>query len=395
MKLMLKKNLIPLFLVLITIQAIANNLVHPVTPAFINQLNLNDYMFGVAYASMNTMMFIFSFYWADASNKMGMDKILFISLWGYAFSQIIFMNSSTELMIIIARLLAGVFAGGFMVGQMNFIVDNTSDELRGKTLTQYSILMIVASTAGYFIGGLLGDINIMIPFIVQIILLIFLGIIYLLFLRVTQHNLVYPSKSKINPFTSMKKGWAVLGQYGKLLFISILLIWISNTTFDSSFNYYIRDVLGFPPSYNGYLKAVIGVFTLISNMTLTFYLIRNTRLSQTIQRITLLLVFMFSLLIVVKELFWFIGIALILLAGLSIIQPIIQQSVSLLSKEKETVHYLMGFFNAMKSLGGIIGSLLAGFIYEVNVIGPFVLALLFMLLAFITMSIAERKVSHE
>ena len=79
------------------------------------------------------------------------------------------------------------------------------------------------------------------------------------------------------------------------------------------------------------------------------------------------------------------------MAGFSIVQPIQQQAVSLISKHQESVHHLMGFFNAMKSLGGIIGSFSAGFIYELNPSGPFVFAFGFMVLAFICMSIYERK----
>lgn len=387
----LKKHTITIFLVLITFQSGLNNLVHPVTPAFIHYLNFNDYMFGVAFASMNLMMFIFSFYWADASNKIKMNKILSISVAGYGVAQIIFLTSTIELQMIIARLVAGIFAGGFLVGQMNFIVDQTEPDNRGETLTKYTILMILGSTVGFFIGGVLGDINLFIPLVLQIVLLILLGIIYYFFIGLTQGNHLVSSQKKINPWTSMTHSWNVLDVLGKLLFTAILFIWIASTSFDSSFNYYIRDVLLFPPSYNGYLKAIIGVFTLISNVTLTFYLIRKARLSLTMQILSLVMSVLFVGLLLFNELYLFIGIGLLLMAGFSIVQPIQQQAVSLISKHQESVHHLMGFFNAMKSLGGIIGSFSAGFIYELNPSGPFVFAFGFMVLAFICMSIYERK----
>lgn len=396
MKKILQQNLIPIFLALITIQSVANNLVHPVTPAFISQLNLHDYMFGVALACMNMMMFVFSFYWADASNKMSMDKILLISLLGYAFGQFLFMNASSELEIIVARLIAGIFTGGFMVGQLNFIVDHTDEQERGRVLSTYTILIVAAATAGYFIGGLLGDISIKIPFMIQVGVISLLGIAYYLLLNVTESATVLTTKKeKINPLLSMKKGWAILDTLGKLLFISIFFFWISNTAFDTSFNYYIKDILNFPPSYNGYLKAIIGIFTLISNLTLTFYLIKHTRLSQTQLRMALLMVLCLSLLLYINHLWVFIGVSLILLAILTMIQPIYQQSVSLITQDKESIHYLMGFFQAIKSLGAIIGSFAAGFVYQLNPIGPFVLALLFMILIAITMFVYERKATYE
>ena len=387
----LKKNTVILFILLAAIQSVFNNMVHPVTPAFIHHLELNDYMFGVAYASMNLMMFISSFYWGDASNKMKMSHILLISLVGYALAQIVFMMATTQWHIILGRLLAGAFSGGFLVGQMNFIVNQSTLETRGKNLANYSISMIVASTGGYLIGGLIGDINLYYPFILQIISLIILGVVNYVFLSITQNEIISNGVKRINPFKSMKYSINHLDSLGKLVFVSIFFAWMANIVFDNSFNYYIRDMLNYPPSANGILKAIIGVFTLISNLTLTYYLLNKTKITKSMMSITLFASMVIMVIIFNSHEFVFLGLSLLVLGAFSIIQPLQQTSVSLLSEDAAAVNHLMGFYNAIKSLAAIIGSLLAGFIYGVYPSGPFVLALVLIIVAFISLVSYERN----
>lgn len=387
----LKQYTIQTFIVIAALQSVVNNMVHPVTPAFIHHLQLGDYMFGVAYASMNLMMFISSFYWADASNKMKMSHIMVISLLGYGVAQLVFMLATTELQIIVGRMLAGAFSGGFLVGQLNFIVSKSSIQERGQNLTNYTIAMIVASTVGYLLGGLFGDISLRYPFIIQIGALVVLAIVNYFFLSNTQSEVIIKDEKKIRPIDSMKYSWSILDVLGRLIFISIFFAWMANIVFDNSFNYYIRDVLNYPPSANGILKAIIGGFTLISNLTLTYYLIKKTKISRSMMVLALFVSSVILFILFNTEQNIFIALSLLTLGAFSILQPLQQTSVSLLSENQVSVNHLMGFFNAIKSLGGIIGSLMAGFIYTVHSSGPFVLALSFIFIALVTLIIHERK----
>ena len=53
---------------------------------------------------------------------------------------------------------------------------------------------------------------------------------------------------------------------------------------------------------------------------------------------------------------------------------------------------MLGIHNAMKSLGMIIGSLVAGWIYEVNIISPFMLTLSLYVVGVILMAIIRKYV---
>ena len=52
------------------------NFAHPITPTFIQDLGLNDYMFGVAFASMAVTNFLFSPFWGKLSKNIGSTNIM-------------------------------------------------------------------------------------------------------------------------------------------------------------------------------------------------------------------------------------------------------------------------------------------------------------------------------
>lgn len=64
----------------------------------------------------------------------------------------------------------------------------------------------------------------------------------------------------------------------------------------------------------------------------------------------------------------------------SIIIPLTQDLVASRSNNKNS-SIVMGFYNAIKSLGGIIGALMAGFFYVFNPRLPFIFGLISFILA--------------
>ena len=86
----MKKSMM-IFFFLSIFQNIANNLAHPVTPTLIKNLNLGNYMFGVAYAAMAFGQFLFSPFWGKMTKVIGERKQMTIGVLGYALGQFMFM----------------------------------------------------------------------------------------------------------------------------------------------------------------------------------------------------------------------------------------------------------------------------------------------------------------
>lgn len=393
----MKKSLL-IFHILTIFQSIANNLAHPVTPALINNLALRDSMFGFAFAAMSTGIFLFSLFWGELSSRIKKTTILLIALVGYGVAQYLFMIATNEIMIVAARFMAGVFTGGFQVSQLNYLVSQNSLEARGYHLTLSSILVIASSTVGYFIGGIVGDTSIPLVFYIQVLSCFVVGILY--YVLLTKSETVEKKASldikKMNPLSSIGLAKDVLTPMIGVVMVVVLFAWMASTSFDQSFNYYIRDVFNFPPSYNGYLKMATGLVGVVANFSLGMYLIKRTNVKKSYSVLMAIMGVSGLIAVWVQQLWLFIFFAFIFIALDAMSKPLQQSLVASLSDDYHESHILMGFYNTMRSLGMIVGALLAGLIYEQIKIGPFVFASVVILVGgFLLMRMAHLKDSFN
>ena len=101
-------RLTPFFMIMVVFY-LAANFVHPVTPTLIQNLNLHDYMFGVALAAMMLTNFLVSPFWGKLNNRVNSRCIILVCCIGYGLSQLGFAFGTTEFQIIAARMMAAFF----------------------------------------------------------------------------------------------------------------------------------------------------------------------------------------------------------------------------------------------------------------------------------------------
>lgn len=358
------KRKLYLFLMVVAIESMAANFAHPITPTIIKNLELPDYMFGVAFAGMAFTNFLFSPMWAKMVNRISSRTTLLISCSGYGFGQILFMLATSSLTILVARLVSGFFVGGVMVSMLTYIVNKAEPESRGKFLALNATFATVFGAFGYLIGGLLGVVSITLTFILQAIALSLSGILFFIFLDddkkpdTTSFNLLRDA----NPFKAFLDSKRFMNELFIILFSVVFITSLASTAYDQSFNYYIKDVFEFNSSYNGILKAIVGFISLLVNTTLALWILRNTNV-----RKALVWVFMgasISLLCIylVQSMAPFIIFTLLFFAFNALYIPLIQDLCAKSSDESNSV-MVMGMYNAMKGLGMIVGGLFAGFVY--------------------------------
>ena len=71
------------------------------------------------------------------------------------------------------------------------------------------------------------------------------------------------------------------------LFAVNILTNFGNTGFDQAFNYYLKDALGLTSSYNGIVKALVGLISFAANMTLCIWIINRTKVRRSLVVIVL------------------------------------------------------------------------------------------------------------
>ena len=162
------------------------------------------------------------------------------------------------------------------------------------------------------------------------------------------------------------------------------------TAFDHSFNYYIKDVFGFSSGYNGLLKGAMGLITLAANTTIAMWIINKTDIRKSIIGVLAICTVTMAGIVVVDAVVPFILINIAFFAFNAVSMPVVQALVSQKAVGKES-NLVMGFYNAMKSLGSIFGSFASGALYTIGPKLPFTLTLIALGVATVFALIYERK----
>lgn len=353
---------------------LAANFAHPVTPTIIQQLRLPDYMFGLMLAMMQMTNFAFSPFWGKINLYLSSRKSLMICCTGYGLAQLGFACSTTQFAILCFRAMAGVFTGGIFVSMLTYVVNTARPEDQAKYLTYSATFQAVFGAFGYLIGGLLGEFSIRATFFLQAAVLCGAGLMFRLFCISDERNTEPVSAGMLlkeaNPLNAFRDGKYFMNASFVLLFTINALVNLGNTGFDQVFNYYLKDQLGLTSSYNGLIKAAVGLTSFLSNMTLCLWIIRRTNTRKSLAVLTGACALAAAGTLLPGSMGLFISFSIGLYACYSISIPVLQDIVAS-QAEPGQKNLVMGFYNATKSLGSIAGSLMAGFLYGIHVRLPF------------------------
>ncbi|MCF0112141.1 MAG: MFS transporter [Erysipelotrichaceae bacterium] len=379
---------------LIGLYSLVANFVHPISPTLYKLLNFPDYMFGVAFAAMALTNFAFSPFWGNLFNRYGCAKLTAVAFFGYAFSQYLFSVATTELSLTFARFVAGIFISGISCSQIIYQMKNAPEDKKGQYMMYNATTVAVISPMGYLIGGFLGDYSLKLCMNAQVIGLAIIGILFLLILDdpETQSNPITIKEflSQSNPL----RGFIDARKYLTPTLVSFFIIGMcakfASTCYDQAFNYFIRDQFGFPSSYNGMIKAGVGVVAFVSNLTVCNYLLRNTKVERSVIYILGCLMTLSVGFVFIQDKIPFIALNVVFFGCNSVYIPLLQRILTKVSTP-ETNGMFVGVYNSMDAIGMVCGSLIAGFVYNVNPRLAFVVTAVFFAASVISAMIHYNK----
>ena len=368
-----KKRFFAYFAVMVLFN-MAASFAHPVTPTIIQDQHMHDYMFGVALGVMLITNFLMSPFWGKINVYISSRSTFLIGCLDYAVAQLWFAYSTTELMVILARMFAGLFTGGIYVSFLTYIVNVAKPEDQAKYLTYNATIQSVGSAFGYMIGGFLGELSVRGTFLIQVACILISGIS---FYFICVPDAIPGAKingkqlaKEVNPFQAFLDCRLFMSVAFAMLFAVNILINFANTGFDQAFNYYLKDQLGLTSSYNGIIKAAVGFVSFVSNMTICVWIINKTDTKKSMIVLVAVCAAAALGITVFENMAIFMVLGVLVYAGYSVSLPVIQNMVASQADPAQK-NLVMGFYNATKSLGSIAGSFIAGGIYAVNAKLPF------------------------
>ena len=366
-----------LYFFAMTLYIFTSNFIHPITPTLIQDLNLPDYMFGLMPAATLLFMFLFSPFWGKITAIISSRNTFLITSFGYAVAQAALAFCTQPGTMLAMRSLAGFFSSGRFVAFLTYVINTGKSEDQPKFLTYTATIQAVAAPFGYLAGGVLGEWSIIGTIFVHAGAVAFCGVLFRL-ICVADHTVEtkLPLRDIVkdsNPLQAILDGRHFMTKAFALLFAVNALMNVGNFCFDHAFNYYLKDQLHLTSSYNGIIKAAVGFVSFVANMSLCMWILHKTNVKKSMISVALFCTLAAAGVLLLPNMAVYVACSIMVYAGYSISLPLVQH-MSAEESDPAQKNLVMGFYNATKWMGSVIGSLTAGLLYSFHAQLPFAAA---------------------
>ena len=362
------RNVAVLFITLVIVM-MGFGMIIPVLPFLVEAFGASGQELGMLMAIYALMQLIFSPMWGEISDRFGRRLVLMIGLFGNGLA-LLFMGLANSLwMLFIARALAGLLASATMPTSYAYIGDSTSEEDRGRGMGILGAAMGVGMVLGPGFSGILAEISLSTPFYIGAGFSI-LAMIFVFFML--PESLPEEQRSRttnINLRQQFSQMWQGLrGPLGFLLFLAFLVSF-SLTNFEGIFGLFVAYRFDYGPREVGYILTFIGIISAGVQGGLTGpatkrwgeeNVIKASLIASAIGFVLMLLAFNLWTILLTVGFFVFSN---------AMIRPGV---ASLISKRTEAGQGIsMGLNNSFMSLGRVVGPVLAGFLFDINISLPY------------------------
>lgn len=331
----------------------------PVLPEVVLEQNYNEIHVGGLLTVYSLASFFTAPLWGMLSDRIGRKTLILVGLVGFSLSFWLFSLFFDSLfMLYLSRVVGGLFSGALYTAVTGFAADLSDEENRNKYMGFLGMSIGLGFIFGPAIGGVLGHIDLALPFTASAILLVVIFVYALVVLKEPERT------GEANKRALLPKGAASLWNYRiKYLFLFSFMVTFLLAGLEATFQLFQIERIEITPlqigylfMFSGFVDAVIqgGVVRRIKNGTETKWLLYA-------QIITAVGLFMT---VFTQSIFWA-GLSLcVFTAGNALARTTI---VSLTTKESGGRYgTAAGMSYSMDNLGRIIGPLLFAWLFTIQ-----------------------------
>ena len=376
---MKNKPALSLIFLTVFIDLLGFGILIPILPTFATKvLHVDEMAIGIAIAIYSLVQFFFNPIFGELSDKHGRKPMIVISLFINAIGYVIFAFTSSFLLLIISRIVAGIGGSSIGVAQA-YIADITTKENRSKGMGLIGAAFGLGFVFGPLIGGLLSKYGYMVTGFASggFSILAFVLTLLLLPESLKQKNKQI-RKRKLFDVNSFKKVFSK-----PLLAILVVLFFIltfSVANIYGTFALLGYKIYGFTDLQNGYMYGIIGLMSAIVQGGLLNYISKYVNDKKLIIFGSLFMIVGLGLMPYGGSFFWLAIIVTVLSFGTGTLQPTLLSMISKVTSESEQ-GVTLGINQSLSAFARMLGPLWGGFAFEfLGYQFPFLTGALFTLL---------------
>ncbi|WP_453991774.1 MFS transporter [Bacillus nitroreducens] len=354
----------------------------PILPAYLESINEGGKAAGLMIAIFAGAQFIVSPIAGKWTDQYGRRKMIIYGLIGLTLSMFIFYFVDSIWLLYASRVVGGIGAALLIPAIFAYVADITTMEQRAKGNSYISAAMSLGIVVGPGIGGFLADFGIKFPFLISALVSL-VSVIFSFavlkesqqkvegFMPVDNENMVKKIVRSVRMPFFIPLIITLVMSFGLMAFESVIGLFV-----DNQYNASPQDIAIMVTS-TGIVSVIVQLFV-VDRMVARFGEGKILNIFITVAAVG------FLLSLVANSFAMFFAISLLIFLATSILRPVLNTLISKLAGNEQG--FAMGMNNAYMSIGNILGPTLAGILYDVNLIYPFILGLILLIVTlFITL----------
>lgn len=346
-------------------------IVIPILPAYLKSIDQGGIAAGLMisiFAGAQLIMSPIAGKWAD---KYGRRIMIIAGLSGLALSMFVFYFSDSIGVLYVSRAIGGVGAALLVPAIFAYVADITTMEQRAKGNSLISAAMSLGIVVGPGIGGFLAEFGLKMPLLISALVGVVAVIFSTLVLKESKPADVVTPDGKSE--TMVKE---IAQSFKKPYFIPLVITLVMSfglLAYESVLGLFVDDQFAASPQDIAWMITATGIVSVIIQVFVVDKVVRRFGEANVLRIFLGVAAFGFLLSILISSYAFFFVITMIIFLSTSILRPVLTTLISKLAGNEQG--FAMGMNNAYMSIGNVLGPLLAGALYDVNIIYPFVLGL--------------------
>ncbi|QJD82213.1 MFS transporter [Cohnella herbarum] len=368
-------------------------LVIPVMPKFMTELDISGSIVGLLVAAFSLTQLLFSPLAGRISDSLGRKWIIVIGMIVFALSEWLFGAANSAFLLFVARMLGGIGAALIMPAVMAYTADVTSDEERAKGMGFMNAAITTGFIIGPGIGGYLAEFGVRVPFYGAAVAGLVAGLITAFILPESLPAYKRAKLRAAKPAKNRNLLSQLIYSYREPYFLSLIIVFVMSfglANYETIFSLFVDHKFGFTPKDIAFIITFGSIAGAVVQLTAFGWILERFGEKRVIST-CLLAASLFVLLTLFVSSFWMIfAVTFIVFLSIDILRPAVSTQMSLLARDQQG--YVAGLNSAFTSLGNIVGPVIAGMLFDVDINYPYLLAFIVLLLSFVlSVSVGRRN----
>ncbi|MCL6570238.1 MAG: MFS transporter [Bacillus sp. (in: Bacteria)] len=360
----------------------------PILPAYLESINQGGTAAGLMIAIFAGAQLIFSPIAGKWTDQYGRRKMIIYGLIGLTISMFVFYGTNSIWWLYTSRVIGGIGAALLVPAIFAYVADITTLDQRAKGNSLVSASMSLGIVIGPGVGGFLADFGLKIPFLISAIVSLLAVIFSVIVLKESQPEKSLAAMDRANEESMSRK---IVRSVKMPYFIPLVITLVMSfglMSYESVLGLFVDNQFGATPKEIAIMITSTGIVSVIVQLFVVERIVRRYGEG------SVLVIFLgvatagFLLTLFASTYVLFFGITLIIFLATSILRPVLNTLISKLAGNEQG--FAMGMNNAYMSIGNVLGPTLAGLLYDVNIIYPFILGLILLVMTLST-TIVWRK----